>query len=266
MSESSDWREMEDHSEEFARYLEILTPLLDVMKRKSIDMLRLWPGASALDVGCGLGRDAEMILDKVGSVGRVVGVDGAKELIAKAIERTRAMTSRPEFRVGDALALEFPDATFDGCRADRVLQHLQDPAQAVTEMVRVTRRGGRVGLLEPDWYTFTIAGSEVTVAQKVIEYYASVSTSQGDIGRRLVQLLLEANCTDVTVDAEVLLFRELEVADFVLHIRSTLETAMADRQIARDVGDAWWTAVRQLGAQGGFVATVNCIICGGTVR
>jgi ubiquinone/menaquinone biosynthesis C-methylase UbiE len=257
---------MDDHSEEFARYLETLTPLLDAMKRKSIDMLRLRSGASALDVGCGLGRDAEMILDEVGSAGRVVGVDAAKQLIAKAIERTRAMAPRPEFCVGDVLALEFPDGTFDACRADRVLQHLRDPAQAVAEMVRVTRPGGRVGLLEPDWYTFTIAGGDVTVAQKVIEYYARVSTSQGDIGRRLVQLLLEANCTDVTVDAEVLLFRELDVADFVLHIRSTLETAMADRQIARDVGDTWWNAVRQLDAQGGFVATVNGVICAGTVR
>lgn len=176
MSESSEWREMGDHSEEFARYLEIVTPLLDVMKRKIIDMLRLRPGASAFDVGCGLGRDTEVILDEVGSAGRVVGIDAAKELIATAIERTRATAPRREFRVGDALALEFPDSTFDACRADRVLQHLQDP------------------------------------------------------GRRLVQLLLEANCTDVTVDAEVLLFRELGIADFVLHIRSTLETAMATKK------------------------------------
>jgi ubiquinone/menaquinone biosynthesis C-methylase UbiE len=139
MSESSQWRAMGDNSEEFVCYLERLTPLLNALKRKSIDMLRLRPGAAALDVGCGLGRDAEAILDVVGPSGRVVGIDSAQEPIAKAIERAQASAHRPEFRVGDVLALEFPDNTFDACRADRVLQHLQDPARAVAEMARVTR-------------------------------------------------------------------------------------------------------------------------------
>ena len=56
------------------------------MKRKSIDMLRLRPGATVLDVGCGLGRDAEAILSDVGSTGRVVGIDTSRDLISKAID------------------------------------------------------------------------------------------------------------------------------------------------------------------------------------
>ena len=46
------------------------------------------------------------------------------------------------------MALEFADATFDACRADRVLQHLLDPGRAVAEMVRVTRPGGRLVICE----------------------------------------------------------------------------------------------------------------------
>jgi ubiquinone/menaquinone biosynthesis C-methylase UbiE len=55
--------------------------------------------------------------------------------------------------VGDAQHLVFADATFDRCRAERVLMHLDHPEQALAEMVRVVRlgslswRGGRpVGL------------------------------------------------------------------------------------------------------------------------
>ena len=60
---------------EVTRYRELVTQLLGAMKRKSIEMLRLQPDGSVLDVGCGLGREAEIILGAVGSAGRVVGID-----------------------------------------------------------------------------------------------------------------------------------------------------------------------------------------------
>jgi ubiquinone/menaquinone biosynthesis C-methylase UbiE len=228
-------------------------------------MLRLQPGGSVLDVGCGLGRDAEIILGAVGAAGRVVGIDPNQDLVAKAIERTRATFPRPEFRVGDVLALEFADNAFDACRTDRVLQHLHDPARAVVEMVRVTRPGGRTSVLDVDWHTLAIAGGDIAVAQEVARHQAFVASSQGDIGRRLVQLLMDAGCKDVEVDPEVALFRHLDTANFVLQIRSTLEAAISGGAIARDAGELWWKAVRELDARDRFFASVNVVICAGTV-
>jgi ubiquinone/menaquinone biosynthesis C-methylase UbiE len=255
---------LERDPEEVTRYLELVTRLLDAMKRKSIDVLKLQPGGSVLDVGCGLGRDAEIILGAVGSAGRVVGIDPNQDLVAKAIERTRAIFPRPEFRIGDALALEFADNTFDACRTDRVLQHLHDPARAVLEMVRVTRPGGRASVLDVDWHTLTIAGGDIAVAQQLARHQAFAS-SQGDIGRRLVQLLMDAGCKDVEVDAQVALFRDLGTANFVLQTRSTLEAAISGGAIARDAGEVWWKAVRELDARDRFFASVNVVICAGTV-
>ena len=133
-------------------------------------------------------------------------------------------------------------------------------------MVRVTRPGGRIAALEPDWHTMAIAGGDVAVAQAVTQRFASVSASQGDIGRRLVRLLMDAGCDDVDVDADVLLLRDLGTANFVLHIRRTLETAIADGAITQDKGELWWKAVQELDAQRRFFASVNGVICGGTVR
>lgn len=264
VNESSGWRAVDDNAAEVARYLETASRLLTVMKRKSIDMLRLSSGVSVLDVGCGLGHDAEAILAETG--GRVVGIDASQELIAKAIDRTQVLTHRPEFYVGDALALEFDGNTFDACRIDRVLQHLSAPAQAVAEMVRVTRPQGRVSAHDPDWHTLAIAGGDIAVAQAVTRQQAFVASSQGDIGRRLVQLLTDAGCEDVGVEAEVLLLRDLATASFTLHIRSTLETIMNNGAITRDAGEQWWEAVQELDARGQFFASVTAVICGGTVR
>ena len=265
VTDSSGWRAVDDDAAEVARYLETATRLLAVVKRRSIDMLRLSNGASVLDVGCGLGHDAEAILAETGGAGRVVGIDASQELIAKAIDRTQLLAHRPEFHVGDALALEFDDNTFDACRTDRVLQHLIAPAQAVAEMVRVTRPQGRVSALDTDWHTLSVAGGDIAVAQAVTRQRAFVASSQGDIGRRLVQLLMGAGCEDVGVEAEVLLLRDLGTANFALHIRSTLEAAITDGAITRDAGEQWWEAVQELDARGQFLASVNNVICGATV-
>jgi ubiquinone/menaquinone biosynthesis C-methylase UbiE len=263
MSEA--WRRLKRDPEGVIRYLESATRRLDVMKRKSIDMLRLQPGSAVLDVGCGLGRDAEIISGMVGSAGRVVGIDPDRDLVDRAIERTRAIFPRPEFYVGDAQELEFADDSFDATRTDRVLQHLHDPARAVVEMIRVTRPGGRISILDVDWHTLTIAGGDIAVAREVAWYTACVTSRQGDIGRRLIQLLIDAGCKDVEVDPEVSLFRSLGTADFTLQIRDTLEATISSGAITRDAGEIWWRTIQELDARKCFFASVNVVICAGTV-
>jgi len=201
VSASTGWRGVDDDAAEAGRYLETVTRLLARFKRKSIDMLNPATGLSGPDVGCGLGRDAETILAETG--GRVICIDASQELIAQAVERTQAMTPGPEFYVGDALALQFDENTFDVCRIDCVLQHLNAPTQAVAELLRVTRAQCRVSALDTDWHTLAIAGGDIAVAQAVTRHRAFVASSQGDIGRRLVQLLMDAGYENVEVEPVV---------------------------------------------------------------
>src|SRR4029077_17304392 len=116
-----------------------------------------------------------------------------------------------------------------------------------------------------DWHTLTIAGGDIAVAQEVARHAAFVASSQGDIGRRLVQLIMHAGCSDVEVDPKVALFRNLGTANFALQIRNTLEVAISGGTIARDAGEVWWQAVRELDARDQFFASVNVVICAGKV-
>jgi hypothetical protein len=144
-----------------------------------------------------------------------------------------------------------------------VLQHLHDPARAVVEMLRVTRPGGRASVPDVDWHTLTITGGDIAVAQEVARHQAFVAASQGDIGRRLVQLLMDAGCKDGEVDAEVALFRDLGTANFVQQIRSTLEAAISGSAIARDAGEVG-EGGPGTGSAGWFFASVNVVMCTGT--
>lgn len=70
------------------------------------------PGDRLIDVGCGAGRVA-LGLARMGFAG-VVGVDNCTPMVVEARRLAEAMGLAVEFWDGDALALPFPDATFDG--------------------------------------------------------------------------------------------------------------------------------------------------------
>ena len=75
-----------------------------------LDWLDPKPGWKWIDVGCGNGAFTEMILERCAPES-VDGVDPSEEQLAYA--RTRLGTERARFQLGDAMALPFPDNSFD---------------------------------------------------------------------------------------------------------------------------------------------------------
>lgn len=135
------------------RYLQAAAEHVADLKSQSLDALGLVPGAAVLDVGCGPGGDVQALA--AAKAYRVVGVDICRPMLGAA--RTDGATSAA-FICADAIRLPFSDSTFDAVRSERMLQHLPDPASAVTEMVRVTHPGGRLVLIDTDWASLTIEG------------------------------------------------------------------------------------------------------------
>jgi ubiquinone/menaquinone biosynthesis C-methylase UbiE len=113
------------------------------------DMCHLDATSRALDVGCGPGSTACFIAEQYGS--RVQGIDISEVMIAKAKEkaRRRGLEDVVEFRVADAFELPFEDDSFDVVIVESVLTPLPgDKKEALREMVRVVRPGGRIGANE----------------------------------------------------------------------------------------------------------------------
>jgi SAM-dependent methyltransferase len=103
-------------------------------------------GRRVLEYGCGIGSYAVRLAQR-GAI--VQGID----ISDAAIERARASAGaageqRVQFAVGDAEALDFPDASFDVVCGTGILHHL-DIARAVSEIKRVLRPGGRAVFYEP---------------------------------------------------------------------------------------------------------------------
>jgi len=117
--------------------------------RALLDMCRLDATSQVLDVGCGSGNTACLIAEQYGS--RVYGIDISEIMVAKATERARrqGLMDKVEFRVADAFQLPFEDDWFDVVIVESVLTPLPgDKKQALAEMMRVARPGGRIGVNE----------------------------------------------------------------------------------------------------------------------
>lgn len=95
------------------------------------------PTARVLDVGCGAGLLAND-LAKAGL--EVDGLDASQDSLAVAARYDETQSVR--YRLGDALSLPYPDASFDVVCAMDFLEHVEDPARVVNEASRVLRPGG----------------------------------------------------------------------------------------------------------------------------
>jgi SAM-dependent methyltransferase len=101
------------------------------------------PGATVLDVGCGSGRIFRYEL-QAGC--RVVGVDIGAELRDNPNVAGRVR--------GDVQRLPFADASFDAVLASHVMEHLPRPDEALAEVARVLKPGGRFQLLTPNRFHY----------------------------------------------------------------------------------------------------------------
>ena len=156
--------------------------------------LRLAEGERLLDVGCGLGEASLELAQDLGERGELVGIDASERMLRVARSNARGARCRVRFSVGDACALDEPDASFDAARSERTLQWLADPAAAVAEMVRVVRPGGRVSLIDTDWSTFRIDVGDDALAALVREGMRTERNRPSNVGRRLHDLVSEAGC------------------------------------------------------------------------
>jgi demethylmenaquinone methyltransferase/2-methoxy-6-polyprenyl-1,4-benzoquinol methylase len=117
-------------------------------RKRAADLARLAPGQSALDVCCGTGDLALELKRRVGERGSVVGVDFSQPMLELARAKVRRLGVEIDYQEGNALSLDFDDSSFDATTVGFGVRNVVDLQGAIAEMVRVTRQGGRVVILE----------------------------------------------------------------------------------------------------------------------
>jgi ubiquinone/menaquinone biosynthesis C-methylase UbiE len=223
-------------------------------KRHMIGLLGLPGPLRLLDMGCGTGDDVREMAKLVVGGGRLVGVDNSQSMIQEARQRCLGRNLPVEFHVGEALALPFAGDSFDGCQADRSLMHVPDAAKALGEMIRVTRKGGRVVVYEVDF------GQDRGLARRVIDTWCD-SFRDGWLGRRMAALFAKSGMTDIGVTPHTLVL----TPDLALPIlgSKTVEKAVEKKAITTEEGKAWLNQLERLQEEGRFFSTLTGFLVSG---
>ncbi len=184
--------------ESLIAFLELVDalPAVQAYKRRLRELLRLGPGQTVLDVGCGVGFEACRIAQAHPGIS-VVGLD-REAMIGLASRRAEELGVSVRWLTGRAEDIPLPAATVDACFTERVLKYLPDPVAGVVEMVRVLKPGGRIACFELD-YAATLLGGDPATADAVGEVL-NASVGEARMGRRLPGLLHATGLREVTYE------------------------------------------------------------------
>jgi SAM-dependent methyltransferase len=123
-------------------------PTYQAMFRTLIDLMMPRPGETILEVGCGAGSLVRLLARRLGSENPITAADANPYLLREAAALTAAqgLDGMIRFTHGNAEALPFPDGSYDCVFSVTVLEEC-DAERAIAEILRVTRPGGRVGIV-----------------------------------------------------------------------------------------------------------------------
>ena len=218
---------------------------------------RLWELAGLasatrwLDLGCGVGH-------------AIAGHDAAIGLDRSVVLMSEGRARWPDLRVaaGDAHNLPFVDESFDGCRIERVLQHVADPARALAEVGRVLQPGARVAMWEPDWASLTF-DTDDTELDDAFARAAAEGTASGRVGRQLVRLVMDAGFSDVGGEPLMGTVKDVAGLRAMVGVQRAVDRLVAQRYELRRV-DAWLASLAELEQRGALRIYFNRYFAWGT--
>jgi demethylmenaquinone methyltransferase/2-methoxy-6-polyprenyl-1,4-benzoquinol methylase len=126
----------------------LLTFNSDQRGRQLVVSQTIYKGDQVIDVGSGTGSTALMAAESVGDSGKVVLYDFSEQMLNQAQLKAeeRHLSHRIQLEQGDMTKLPYEDQRFDVALSTYSMCPLYDPKQAIIELYRVVKPGGKIGV------------------------------------------------------------------------------------------------------------------------
>ncbi len=192
-------------------------PFFHEIKQESFRIIADTDPNIVLDAGCGAGTDLVALASCLPVNCQIMGLDTSKSLLTRAAERTKGVRGRSFLMTGDVRNIPCRDGVFDGCRIDRVLQHIHEPEQGIFELTRIIKPGGTLIAFDNDWDTFFISLDDKDLAARLARFWRD-SFASGRIGRELHRIFSEFGIVDIHAVPRTLVLIDFSIAEQVFDI------------------------------------------------
>jgi len=248
-----------------ADYLRLIAEMVARYKQRTYELMHLAPGHRVLDVGCGPGTDSVALAQIVGSTGRVVGIDARQSSITIADQKAReaGVGAWVMHHHADATTLTFESNYFDSSRSERVFQHLVNPQQVLAEMVRVTKPGGWVVILDTDWSTMSIETDEIDIEQRLKRFHVEHGFANGYAGRQSYRLFRQQQFTDIQLEMAPTYVTDYRIARQGGLLDETEPAAVSAGIITQSELDSWHQSLEQAASEGRFFSSIHQVMIAG---
>lgn len=239
--------------DDLSRRLESMYSKRDFQRRRRLvlDALSARPGDRVLDVGCGPGFYLAELLETVGPQGAAVGIDGSTEMLGLAEQRCEQYPNAV-FHVADANSLPVDDASFDAALSVQVLEYVGDVDQALAEIHRALRPGGRVVVWDTDWSTVSWHSADAERMASVLKAW-DAHLSHPSLPRTLARRLRSVGFDGVTAEAHAFATVEFSPESAAVSLMPAIEKYVAGREgMTEEEARSWAEEQRELGERGEF--------------
>lgn len=232
------------------RFLDVAdtVPAIQEYRQQMLDVAPVKPGQRVLDVGCGVGHMALRFAENVGTAGEVIGIDKSEIFIREAQRRATQRGLTVEFKVGDAQHLDVPDQSIDLCWTERVLMYLEQPEQAIDEMVRVLKPGGQLIMFDFDYDATIIDGKNRELTRRIVRILSD-SVPSSWVGRQAQRLFKERGLEEVKTTIPVI---RTNFMPYKMVFGGTLSQAVQDGLLEAEELAGWWRDLEQAEQAGTF--------------
>jgi len=244
--------------EETSRKVEALylTPDVVTQRGRVLRALELREGERVLDIGSGPGLLANEMAALVGPIGRACGIDISEDMLAMSRKRC-ADKPWTEFKKSDATNLPYPDGSFDAAVSTQVYEYVADIPQALAELYRVIRPGGRVVVLDTDYDSLVIYTESQARMERVLSAWNEHFVHAG-LPRTLSRQLRDAGFTVRQRDVIPMFNPEYRENTFGRGALGIMATFVVGRKgVSQEEANAWLAEFAELDKEGKFFFSLN---------
>jgi ubiquinone/menaquinone biosynthesis C-methylase UbiE len=226
-------------------------PIHDVLQQHlnhSIDDL-------ILEVGCGLGDSARLMSGK-NPQATVIAIDKSHELLKEAHNRTDFNRFKIEYRLNDVMQLDFEKNIFSFAHAERVLMHVSSPKKALSEMVRVLKKKGRILVAEPDLSSARILPDFEGIGEMMIDTWCSFTQSPA-IGQQLLSYFYGLPLKNIQIFVHPIQIRSYQEINQIRSLDKLFTAVVGNNRVSSEKARYYKKLLEQYDQQGQFLYYVN---------